>query len=54
MRAEPKGSFLRAEYMIRVGAESTYALRAMGRSTEARRRLAQIRTMFYPDQGRKA
>jgi predicted Ser/Thr protein kinase len=51
MRAEPKGSFLRAEYLIRVAAESTYALRAMGRNTEARRRLAQIRTMFYPDQG---
>jgi hypothetical protein len=47
MRAEPDASFLRAEYLIRDAAESTYALRDMGRTAEARRRLAQVRTMFH-------
>jgi hypothetical protein len=48
IRAEPEGSFLRVEYMTRAAAESTYALRALGRAAEARRRLAQVRAMFYP------
>jgi hypothetical protein len=47
MRAEPDASFLRAEYLIRDAAESTYALRDIGRTAEARRRLAQVRTMFH-------
>jgi hypothetical protein len=47
MRAEPEGSFLRAEYMIRAAAESTYALREIGRIAEAQRRLAQVRAMFF-------
>ena len=48
IRAEPEGSFLRAEYMTRVAAESTYALRDLGRAAEARRRLTEVKTMFYP------
>ncbi len=47
MRAEPEGSFLRDEYLIRAAAESTYALRKMGRTAEARRRLAEIRGTFF-------
>ncbi|MGC9946914.1 MAG: serine/threonine-protein kinase [Bryobacteraceae bacterium] len=49
MRAEPEGSFLRVEYMTRAAAASTYALRDLGRTAEARRRLAQVRAMFYKD-----
>jgi len=50
MRSEPEGSFLRAEYLIRTAAEASYALRDLGMAAEARRRLAQVQTMFHPDQ----
>jgi hypothetical protein len=35
--------------MTRAAAASTYALRDLGRTAEARRRLAQVRAMFYKD-----
>jgi hypothetical protein len=50
MRGEPDGSFLRNEYMIRGGAESTFALRSLGRESEARQRLDRIRAMFFANQ----
>jgi len=50
MRAEPEGSFLRAEYLIRTAAEASYALRDLGKSAEARRRLAQVQATFHIDQ----
>jgi len=50
MRAEPEGSFLRAEYLTRTAAEASYALRDLGKAAEARRRLARVQAMFYADQ----
>jgi hypothetical protein len=46
MRAEPEGSFQRAEYLIRTAAEASYALRDLGKAAEARR-LAQAKAMFH-------